>query len=40
MQQANEVAHTLAGVATLSTSPTAYYIIPRRIEQLISKEML
>jgi len=34
MQQENKVAHTLAGVVTLSTSPTTYYIVPRCIEQL------
>jgi len=40
MQQAIEVAHTLVEFATLSASPTTYYIIPRCIEQLLSNEML
>jgi ribonuclease HI len=39
-RQANEVAHTLAGVATLSASPKVYYHIPRCIEHIIINEML
>jgi len=39
-RQANEAAHTLAGVATLSASPTIYYRVPRCIEQIIINEML
>jgi len=35
-RQANEVAHTLAGVAALTASPTIYY----RINSLIINEML
>lgn len=34
-QQANEVAHTLVGVATLTVSPTIYYLVPRCINSLI-----
>jgi len=39
-RQANEVAHTLAGVATLLASPTTYSYVPRCIEHLIINEML
>ena len=39
-RQANEVAHTLAGVATLSASPNIYYHVPRCINSLIINEML
>jgi ribonuclease HI len=39
-RQANEVAHTLAGVATLSASPNIYYRVPRCINSLIINEML
>jgi len=39
-RQANEVAHTLAGVAVLTASPTIYYRVPRCINSLIINEML
>jgi len=39
-RQANEVAHVLAGAATLLASPTTYFIVPRCIEHLIINEML
>lgn len=37
-RQANEVAHTLAGVATLLASSTTYSYVPRCIEHLILKK--
>ena len=39
-RQANEVAHTLAGVVTLSASPKIYYHVPRCINSLVINEML
>jgi len=39
-RKANEVAHTFAGVATLSTSLNIYYHVPRCINTLIINEML
>jgi len=39
-QQTNEVAHTLAGVVTLSVRPKIYYHVPRCIEHFINSEML
>jgi len=39
-RQANEVAHVLAGEATLLASPVVYFYIPNCIEPLIINEML
>ncbi|XP_024630887.1 uncharacterized protein [Medicago truncatula] len=39
-RQANEVAHTIAGVAILLASPITYSYVPRCIEHLIFNEML
>jgi ribonuclease HI len=39
-RQANEAAHTLTGVATLSASPNIYYCVHRCIISLIINEML
>jgi len=39
-RQANEVAHVLAGEATLLASPAIYFNIPECIESLIINEML
>jgi len=38
--QINEVAHVLAGAATLLASPTTYSIVPHCIEYLIINQML
>jgi len=40
MRQANEVAHVLAGEATLLAKPVLYFHIPGCIEPLIINEML
>jgi len=39
-RQVNEVAHVLAGEATLLASPAIYFLIPECIEYLIINEML
>lgn len=39
-QLANEVDHTLAGVATLLANPTTYYNVPRCIEPLTINEVI